>query len=58
MNQTKARIQELLETMDVPKERKTDYCWLLGNVGIRNSDHPNFSEIRILLVGVIRSGIK
>lgn len=39
-------LQELLEPMDLPIERKKvrdigDVGWLLRNMGIRNKDHPN-----------------
>lgn len=39
----------LLETMDVPDNRKDDYKWLNRNLGIRNSTHPNFELAKSLI---------
>lgn len=38
------RLKSLLDRMDVPEQRKTDFDWLLRNLGIRNSSHADFSE--------------
>jgi hypothetical protein len=40
----KERLSKLLNDMDVPEQRKTDFRWLNRNLGIRNSEHPNFRE--------------
>ena len=37
-------LKTLLDKMDVPQQRKTDFPWLLRNLAIRNSNHPNFQE--------------
>lgn len=51
---------ELIKNMDLPSFRKTQDTihnieWLGRNIGIRNSDHPNFNQalevIKSILVG-------
>ena len=37
-------LKTLLDKMDVPEQRKTDFAWLLRNLAIRNSNHPDFQE--------------
>lgn len=37
-------LHEILETMDVPENRKNDPDWLLRNLGIRNRNHPDFEK--------------
>ncbi len=49
----KRRLNELLETMDVPKSRFADLRWLTRNLGIRNEKHPNFLEARRLIVDAL-----
>lgn len=43
------RLQEILETMDVPELRKGDMKWLVRNLPIRNSEHPDLDEAKRLL---------
>lgn len=38
------RLVALLQTMDVPVARLNDYRWLIRNLGIQNSNHPDFAE--------------
>lgn len=38
------KLEKLLATMDVPVSRINDMRWLLRNLAIRNSEHPNFAE--------------
>lgn len=38
------RLQEILDTMEIPKERKTDIKWLRRNIRINNSNHPDIEE--------------
>ena len=38
------RLQDILDTMDVPKLRKTDWRWLKRNLGVRNTKHLFFNE--------------
>ena len=38
------RLQDILDTMDVPKLRKTDWRWLKRNLGVRNGKHLFFNE--------------
>lgn len=42
-------LKEILDTMDIPEQRKTDMGWLWRNIGVRNSDHPMFDEARLLI---------
>ena len=37
-------LQQLLERMDVPTLRRNDMGWLTRNLGIRNSEHPDFNR--------------
>lgn len=43
-------LKNTLDKMDVPEARKTDFGWLLRNLGIRNSNHPDFEKA----IGLIR----
>lgn len=43
------RLQEILETMDVPELRKGDMRWLIRNIGVKNSNHPDINEAKALL---------
>ena len=38
------KFDELISTMDLPEGRKHDWSWLIRNMWIRNSLHPNFKE--------------
>ena len=49
------RIQELLKDMDVPDARRKDFRWLLRNLFVRNSKHPNFEEACGLLKEMVAS---
>ena len=33
---------KLIETMDLPENRRHDWFWLIRNMQIRNKNHPNF----------------
>ena len=35
-------LHRVLENMDIPKLRFNDIAWLDRNIGINNSEHPNF----------------
>ncbi len=37
---TNLKFKQMLLTMDVPINRLTDYRWLIRNLPIRNSNHP------------------
>lgn len=43
------RLQEIVETMQIPKERHTDLKWLARNIGTHNGQHPNLKEACDLL---------
>ena len=38
------RLQNILNSMVVPKLRKDDFKWLLRNLEIYNSHHPQYEE--------------
>ena len=38
------RLREILQTMDVPENRRADLFWLKRNLGIRNREHECFQE--------------
>lgn len=38
------KLEEILKTMDVPPARKMDVGWLMRNIQIRNSEHPNINQ--------------
>jgi len=40
---------EILDTMNVPQQRKSDSRWLLRNLAILNRDHPQFATAITLL---------
>jgi hypothetical protein len=44
------RLQEILNTMDVPEGRKENWKWLMRNLGINNRTHPDLDEAMNLIV--------
>ena len=52
------RLEEILETMDIPKFRSTITSntarWLMRNIRVRNSDHPDIEEALSLLKVVVK----
>lgn len=58
MNQSEklGQLMQILHstTMDIPEMRKNDFQWLLRNLAIRNSKHPDF----IKTIGLIKDVIK
>jgi len=47
------RLNEILDTMDIPNSRKTDFSWLIRNLFIRNGDHVDFKEA----INLIKTGL-
>jgi hypothetical protein len=43
--------------MDIPENRITDLHWLSRNLGVRNKDHENFTEVFYLIKQLIKGGI-
>lgn len=41
-NEIKRELHRYLNSMDIPKLRFNDVNWLDRNIGINNSNHPNF----------------
>lgn len=46
---------DILETMEIPKSRSSDYRWMARNLGINNGSHPKLERateiLRIFLNG-------
>lgn len=42
-------LTKILETMDVPHNRKQDVNWLWRNLGVRNGFKPGFQRAKELL---------
>jgi hypothetical protein len=40
--EVRTELHRVLENMDIPKMRFDDLGWLTRNIGINNSNHPNF----------------
>lgn len=51
------RLKEIIETMDIPEQRKEDVLWLSRNMFIRNSNHEDFEEARKLLTKELRDSL-
>ena len=49
------KFDELVSTMDIPQERLHDWNWLIRNLGIRNSNHPNFQEAKQMIKDEIKA---
>lgn len=52
-----AQLRNLTNNMDVPAFRKTNVRWLLKNLMIRNSEHPDFNKTIELLQKLNKMGI-
>jgi len=42
-------LNDILDTMHVPPDRRSDYHWLIRNLGIRNSENPRYPRAKVLL---------
>ena len=49
-------LAEIIDTMQVPEARKRDISWLLRNLAVRNSDHPQFADAIRRLITIQRFG--
>jgi hypothetical protein len=50
MKQTNTEaLNKILDTMDIPENRKNDLNWLRRNLGVRNSSHPDFNKAVVLI---------
>jgi hypothetical protein len=47
-------LMNILNTMDVPENRKTDWNWLSRNLAIRNKDHKDFNLAIELLRKILK----
>jgi len=48
------KFSDIIEKMDIPVMRKTDYRWLRRNMFIRNKEHENFNQAEFYLKAIIR----
>ena len=48
------RLQDILETMDVPTLRKKDYRWLSRNISVRNRQNPDINEALSLIRDLVQ----
>jgi hypothetical protein len=48
------QIEIITTKMDIPILRRRDVRWLIRNVGVRNSDHPDFLKLIDLLKQAIK----
>lgn len=59
METLKLQFVEITETMDLPLRRRScsesNLRWFLRNAGIRNENHPNFSESIQIAKKIIKS---
>ena len=53
----KDKLREILDTMDIPEERKTDLKWLRRNIWVRNQWHPQFIEAIDLIDNLLEVNI-
>jgi hypothetical protein len=51
------QLNELMAGMDLPSYRKEDPKWLLKNLAVRNSEHPNFSKAKEMLRSLVKMGL-
>lgn len=49
MDTDSQRLEQILLTMEVPPMRRADLGWLMRNLAIRNSEHPDFKEAKSLI---------
>ena len=59
MNKIKKELFKILETMDIPEERKDvdkpeNIRWLKRNIGINNKDHEGLSDAQEILKMLIK----
>lgn len=45
----------ILDKMDVPEQRKTDFGWLNRNLGVRNKEHPDFERAMQIIKSLLWS---
>lgn len=52
------RLQEILNTMDIPVRRKTDIRWLARNISVKNAKHPDINEALFIIEGLLLQEIE
>lgn len=52
------QLEEITKNMDIPAFRRRKVRWLSRNMGIRNSDHPQFAEAQALVKELIKQGVQ
>jgi hypothetical protein len=53
----KEHLEEITRTMDVPDFRRVSVQWLLRNMVVRNSGHPQFEEAMEILKKLAGMGV-
>jgi len=51
------RLRDLTSKMDVPVFRRDSVFWLSRNLGVRNSEHPDFEEAIKIIKKLRRMGV-
>jgi hypothetical protein len=49
-------LQRLLNTMDIPQQRRTDLGWLARNIQVNNGSHPQINETVELIKKLTKKG--
>ena len=52
------RIEQITKDMEVPVYKRQDVKWLLKNVSVRNSRHPQYNDLVVLLKDVAQTQCK
>jgi hypothetical protein len=47
-------LNNILNTMDIPQQRRLDFGWLRRNLGIRNSENPDFNRAMLIIMEIER----
>jgi hypothetical protein len=47
-------LNNILNTMDIPQQRRLDFGWLRRNLGIRNSEKPDFKRAIAIIIEIER----
>ena len=53
-----SKLKSLTKTMDIPTFRQDRPHWLSRNMGIRNSEHPNYEEAMEIVKTLVKKGVK
>lgn len=51
-------IETLTKTMDIPSYKRRSVSWIIKNISIRNSSHPNLQKVRELAESLVSMGVR